>query len=134
MKKAVTYKLDQQVLDIIDKMAEEKKWSKVAIIETSVKEFYEKNKVENKQQEAQKSTIKVGDKYFKVTMYTSVEIGECGDIGIGIDRIYADEDIKFEEFIYKKGQLIYDNDSEDENLSNINKTILVYQNYDDIPD
>ena len=134
MKKAVTYKLDQDVLNMIDKMAEENKWSKVYIIETAVKELHEKNNATTNKKMLEKSRIKVGAKYFNVTMYTSVDIGQYGDMGIGIDKIFADEDIAYKEFAYKKGDLIYDNDSLEKKYSNINQTILVYQNYDDIPD
>lgn len=131
MARAISWKLDESTLGMIDELAALKNWSKATVIREAIKLLYDEN---IKKDDLEKGRIKIDNKYFKILSFTTVEIGEHGDMGIGIDKIIADEDIEYKEFKYAKGDLIYDNDSLEEKYSNINKTILQYQNYDDIPE
>lgn len=112
MKKAVSWKLSEEIIEKIDKLAELKNWKKAAVIEKAIEEFFDKNIM--KDAEPEKGRIKIDNKYFNVLTLTSVEIGQCGDMGISVDKIIADEDISYKEFNYKKGQIIYDGDSDED--------------------
>ena len=71
-------------------------------------------------------TIGKDCKNYRVKKKEFFEAGEFG-ASMNIIKIIADEDIRIEEFDIKKGEIIYDEESKDENMSNINKTVLVYQ-------
>ncbi|MDD5589428.1 MAG: hypothetical protein PHP92_05210 [Candidatus Nanoarchaeia archaeon] len=117
-------RLDENVISMIETISEKENRSFVNAIETCVREYYKTNY----NTEWRAGTITIGKDYknYKVLMKEQFEIEEYGAC-INVLAIIADEDFKLNEFSYKKGDIIYDSESKDENLNNINKTVLVYQ-------
>jgi hypothetical protein len=117
-------RLDELVVDMLETIAAKEDRSFVNAIERCVKEYYKINY----NTEWRDGTITLGKDYknYKVRMKEEFEIDE-DSASINVLAIVADEEFTLNEFSYKKGNVIYDSDSKDENLSNINKTVLVYQ-------
>lgn len=118
------FRIDEKILELIGIIAEKENRSFVNAIERCVKEYYKINY----NTEWRDGTITLGKDYknYKVRMKEEFEIDEDG-ASINVLAIIADEEFSINEFSYKKGDVIYDEESKDTNLSNINKTVLAYQ-------
>src|SRR4030043_170330 len=118
------FRIDEKILEMIEIISGKENRSFVNTIETCVKEYY-KNKYNV---ELVDTRITLGKDYrnYRVKMKQEFEFDE-ESASMNVLAIVADEDIKINEFDIKKGDVIYDEESKDENLSNINKTVLVYQ-------
>ena len=128
MKKAIGLKLDIEIIDMVNEIAKQKNWSKNSVVEEAIKQFFYKNQ-DNSKTTKSKTISKIGDKHFKFIFEEVLEFGEAGEVSIAVSKVYADEDIKYQEFDYKKGDLVLDSEKE-----SWMKSIFKYQNIDVIPD
>lgn len=138
MKKAFSLRLEQEIIDKINKIAKTNKWSQSIVVEEALKNYTKKTKRVkkvkrvkikkiNNNSEWTNGIITLGEEYkqYKVKMKEQFEIEDMYSAHINILAIIADEDINIYEFDIKKGDVIYD--SEDNKLNDINNTVLIYQ-------
>src|SRR4030067_1146340 len=112
-KKSKNLHLNNDIIDMVEIIAEKENRSFTNVLETLVKEYY-KTKYNT---EWVDTHITLGKDYrnYKVKMKQEFEFDE-ESASMNVLVIIADEKFTLNEFSYKKGETIYDSDSKDENL------------------
>jgi hypothetical protein len=119
--------IEKEILEMVETIATKENRSFTNTLETAIKEYYKNNIKE----EYRKDFITIGPEFenFKVLIKDEMEITDDGYGSLNILEIIADENIKYEEFNYNKGDIIYKHDDEEHN--NLNKTIFSHQYIDE---